>query len=167
MPNVMKVLKAEISRLAKKEAKSATQKLRADTVSLKRRAAQQGRLVAALQRELKKFSGLAKQQRTSGLAPSEQELRGARISSGMVRRVRAKLGLSQAQLAKLVGVSSISIYMWESKSGRLNLRNATRTSFLAVRKLGKREARARLAGASTASIKAPAKKRVSRRKRRK
>ncbi|MDA0578438.1 MAG: helix-turn-helix domain-containing protein [Verrucomicrobia bacterium] len=145
MPNIAKVLREEILRLARKEAKSATSKLRADCVTLKRRAADQKRRVTALERDVKKFRSVAKEGLAQGAAPSEQELRGARISSEMVKRLRAKLGLSQADFARLVNVSAISVYMWERKGGRLQLRNATRTAFLAVRKMGKREAQAKLA----------------------
>ena len=62
-----------------------------------------------------------------------------------MRSLRRKIGLSQDAFAKLVGVSSNAVYQWESKPGMLRLRDNTRAALLAVRKLGAREAKARLA----------------------
>ena len=144
MPNVMSVLKAEIQRLARKEASGLVRRLRADTVWLKSRAAQQKRQIAAMQSELRRLSVVARPLVAATAEPTPDEMNSARISSGMVKRVRAKLGVSQAQLATLVGVNPVSVYMWERKEGRLALRSAARAAFLAVRKLGKREVKARL-----------------------
>jgi DNA-binding XRE family transcriptional regulator len=51
---------------------------------------------------------------------------------------RRRLGLTQAQMAKLVGVSSLSIYKWET--GSVQPREAQRQSIQEALKLGKRQA---------------------------
>jgi len=61
-----------------------------------------------------------------------------------VKQFRAKLDLSQAELAKLLGVSGQAVYLWERRDGRLQLRGKAKASLFALRTLGKREAKARL-----------------------
>lgn len=56
--------------------------------------------------------------------------------------LRQHLGFTQAQMGKLVGASSLSIYKWES--GQVTPRAAQLEKILAVRKIGKREALARI-----------------------
>ncbi len=51
--------------------------------------------------------------------------------------MRSKLGLSAAQMATLLGVSSLSVYKWEKG---VEPRAAQRSKILALRTLGKREA---------------------------
>ena len=56
--------------------------------------------------------------------------------------LRQQFGFTQAQMAKLVGASALSIYKWES--GQVTPRAAQLEKILAVRKVGKREALARV-----------------------
>lgn len=63
--------------------------------------------------------------------------------------MRRKLGLSQESFAKLVGVSPNAVYQWERKSGMLRLRSKTHAAVMAARKLGSREAKAKLAEVAT------------------
>ncbi|MCE9615822.1 MAG: helix-turn-helix domain-containing protein [Lentisphaerae bacterium] len=159
MPNVAVILKAEITRLARKEVRSATGPLRAACVALKRRAAAQGREIAALVKEVRRLRSSTSQSGTAPVASAANETQSARVTSAMVKRVRARLGISQAELGRLVGVSQIAVYMWERKGGRLQLRNATRAAFVGIRKLGKREAQRRLAElAKTAKTAKPSRK---------
>ena len=53
------------------------------------------------------------------------------------------LWMTQAQMARLIGASALSVYKWES--GKVQPRAAQLERILALRKLGKREAAARLA----------------------
>ena len=64
----------------------------------------------------------------------------------MVRKLRAKLGLTQAQIAKLAGVSTLTVWKWETATGRIMLRKRTLDALARVRAMGKREAKAELAG---------------------
>ena len=61
-----------------------------------------------------------------------------------IRSLRRKLGLSQKEFGKLAGVSTGAVTQWERKSGALKLRGATKTALLAIRGIGKAEARKRL-----------------------
>lgn len=57
--------------------------------------------------------------------------------------LRKKLGLSAQEMAKLLGVSALSVYKWES--GKATPRSSHLPAIAAVRKLGKKEALAKLA----------------------
>jgi DNA-binding transcriptional regulator YiaG len=136
--------KQEVVRLARKEAKSAVSPVRKPAWAMRLDVAELKRRVAALERENKRLGGLLAKipQPEPEAAPA-----GARnwISGKGVRSLRQKLGLSQEAFAKLVGVSANAVGLWESKPGTLRLRDVTKAAVMAVRGLGAREARERLA----------------------
>ncbi len=135
MSSLATVLKEEIRRLARKEAKAAVSDLKAsssryrkDIAELKRKIASQDRVIARLSK--------------GKPAPVEKSGVGRRFSPSMVKKHRAKLEISAADYAKLVGVSLLTVYNWEN--GKTRPQAAQLESLAAVRKLGKREAWARL-----------------------
>ncbi len=143
MPNLATTLKEEIRRLAKKEVK-------AQTGSTKQAVAQYRREIAQLKRQLReqdrKIALLGKQtgQRLASPESADESDEGqdVRFSPSWVKSQRKRLGLSAADYAKLVGVSALSIYNWET--GRNRPRQAQVAALAAVRGIGKREALARL-----------------------
>lgn len=144
MPNIAVVLKDEIRRLARKEIRSATKKLQEDNVALKRAITDMKQRLSELERKNKRLSKAAV---AKGVIP-EVAVKGGqdrtRVSAKAIRTLRERLGLTQAELAQLLGVSSQSVYQWESKEGILQLRSAPKAAILQVRTMGKKEARARL-----------------------
>lgn len=146
MPNLAEVLKAEITRLAKKQAKAAVAQLRADVVRLKRDEAEQKRQIAALLRE----SAQRKKAEAKCMAaqPVEACEAGSRqyMTGKGVRSLRSRLGVTQQELAKLADVSAISVFKWEQKPGKLTLRGNTLPTLLALKGIGAKEARRRLGG---------------------
>ena len=68
------------------------------------------------------------------------------FSSKSVKELRAKLGVSQREMALLVGVSTQAVYLWERRGGPLRLRNSTRKILCRLMRMGRREVRAELAG---------------------
>ena len=143
MPNIASVLKTEISRLARKEVRSETDSLkklssqyRSDIAALKRE-------VKALQRQLKSVSKSAGRARPEPQQQEEGEGVRLRFSAKRLAAQRARLGLSAQAFGALVGVTGQSIYKWESGSARP--RASQLRAIAAVRKMGKREAQARLA----------------------
>jgi len=68
----------------------------------------------------------------------------ARITAKMIRSIRAKLNLSQAELAALLGVSGQSVYQWEHKEGRLRFHGSTRVAIETLRKMNWKEAQKQL-----------------------
>jgi DNA-binding transcriptional regulator YiaG len=71
------------------------------------------------------------------LEVAESELRRARLTPEAIRRLRTRLGVTQAQLAALLGVTGPAIAQWESGSSKPRGRN--QAALVALRKLGRRQ----------------------------
>lgn len=139
MPNIATVLKAEISRLARKE-------IRAEMAATKKAAARHRREIAELKRQLKaqakQIAALEKGDKQAKSAAPEAEVVNVRFAPKWVRNHREKLQLSQADYAALIGVSALTIYNWESGKTRPAAKQLA--AWGAVKPLGKREAWKRL-----------------------
>ena len=145
MPNIAKILKEEIQRLAKHEIKSATRGLKKDNSVLKRTVAEMKRRLAKLESINKRWVAKAGADGPKAMKVQDDEIKAARITGKMIRSIRSRLGLSQDAFAKLVGASSQTVLMWEHKDGRLQLRGNRKAAIVGIRKMGKRDAKARLA----------------------
>jgi len=142
MPNVMSVLKAEITRLAKKEAKAAVDPVRKPSIGARKSLADLKQRVAALEKQVKGLNAvLAKVPQPEPVAPVSDK---ARITAKGMRSLRKKLRLSGQEFAKLLGISGKIVYGWEKKNGPLLLRKTTRAAILAIRNLTAGEAKQRL-----------------------
>ncbi|AOS78429.1 hypothetical protein Q5W_05330 [Hydrogenophaga sp. PBC] len=133
-------LKKEIARMARKE-------LKGDIESLRKTAAGHRSEIAALKRELKALRDETKRQarqlkRVPGaVATSTEEAaprrgRQARYSAESFAAMRKKLGITQAQMGQVLGVSTLSVYKWES--GQVMPRQTQQEKILALKKVGKR-----------------------------
>ena len=145
MPNIAKVLKEEMQRLARKEVKTAVSRLHKDTAALKHAAADLKRRVASLERDARRLVLEANKRRKETIQVQDDEVARSRITAKMVRAIRAKLNLSQAELAALIGVNSQSVYQWEHKKGRMGFRGNAKSEIVALRKLNRKEAHQKLA----------------------
>jgi DNA-binding transcriptional regulator YiaG len=140
MPNLLSLLNERIHRLARREIRGQTQKTRRLTAQHRRDIAALKRQVAALARTV---AFLEKQeQRRVASPPALQEAKGVRFSARSVKAQRARLSLSAKDFGRLVGVSALTIYSWES--GKSRPRKKQLPGLAAIRRLGKREARQRL-----------------------
>ena len=149
MSNIAKALKAEISRISRKEAKSATGPIAKSNVDLKKTVVDLKKRLAALEKENKRLlAGVKKERPASAPGPSE-ETRKARITSTTIRSLRSRLGLTQAEFGKLAGVTTGAVYLWENKEGPLNLRENTKAALLSIKGMGAREAKEKLGKAET------------------
>jgi DNA-binding transcriptional regulator YiaG len=138
MPNIGSILKAEITRLARKEVKAQTDQLRKSSALYRRDIAALKRQVTDLQRQLAAVSKTSKRAQ-----PVEStEFTKARFSAKGLKTHRARLGLSAGDYGRLAGVSGQSIYGWEQ--GKTVPRQPQVAALAALRGLGKREATARL-----------------------
>ena len=151
MSNVAKVLKAEIARISKREAKSATQGIGKSTTWLRKTVADLKRRVLLLEKEDTRLVGTVKKYQEESHGKPDEDTKKARLTSKGIRSLRNKLGLSQAGFAKLVGVTTHAVFLWENKEGSLNLRDKTKAALLSIRGLGAREAKEKLAGGGTKS----------------
>ncbi len=143
MPNVQQVLREEIRRLARKEARDEAAAVKKDTVRLKRDVAQLKRDIEDLQRDNRVLRQTLKRV-TDAQVPDQDELQNMRITGKMIRKLRDRLKLTQADLAQLMNVSPQSVYQWERKEGSIRMRIATRVALQRVRQMGVREAQAEL-----------------------
>ena len=144
MANVITELKAEIARIARKQAKQAVAPLRKPATGARHALADLKRRVAALEQDNKRLAALLSKVPQPAPAEEPAEAKGW-ISGKGILSMRRKLGLSQEAFAQLVGVSPNAVYQWERKSGMLRLRSKTQAAVMAARKLGSREAKAKLA----------------------
>ena len=146
MTSFVTSLKEEIRRLARKEIKAQIQRT-------SRAVAQYRREIARLkrqQRENEKRIGQLESQARKPQPLSSGELNGStRFSSRSVKAQRRRTGLSAADYAKLLGVSPLTVYNWEQNKSRP--RKEQFGALVALRGLGKREARSKLALLDTGS----------------
>ena len=144
MPNIASILKAEISRVARKEVRAEIETLKKASVAHRASIAELRRQVSALEKELRR---VAKGAVRSAAAPDSDAEAAAgtkrRFSATRLAAHRAKLGLSAASYGQLAGVSGQTIYHWEQ--GKARPRAAQLASLAAVRDLGAREVVERLA----------------------
>ena len=142
MANIASFLKSEISRLARKEIRTETETLkkasaqyRSDISALKRRLAEQDRLIAQLRKG-----------QPANNAQDAEDSPSLRFRADGFASLRKKLDLSAADMGKLLGVSLQTVYHWEK--GQSKPRSSQLKAIAEVRTLGKRGAAARLNGAS-------------------
>ncbi|MDQ0036799.1 DNA-binding transcriptional regulator YiaG [Variovorax boronicumulans] len=144
MPNIASILKAEISRVARKEVRAEIETLKKASVVHRSSIAELRRQVNALEKELRRVAKGAS--RPTPAPDSGDETSGGtkrRFSPTRLAAHRAKLGLSAASYGQLVGVSGQTIYHWEQ--GKARPRAAQLESLATVRDLGARDIEARLA----------------------
>jgi len=145
MPNIAQVLKEEISRLARKEVRAACDPLRKQVRSLRDKVKQQQSVVARLEKDLSKAAAQSSDTRASLYAPKEKETKTrARATPASIRRHRHRLGLSQADLGKLLGVSTNTVVRWEAGSSRPRAQH--RGALLKLREVGVRDLKQMMSG---------------------
>ena len=140
MANIGNILRDEIARLSRRELRKQVTSLQKTAAGQRRDIAAMKKQIATLERATKAWSKrLQKTLSTSEVAESNIPLR---FRADGLRSLRTKLGLSAEQAGQLLGVSGQSIYAWETK--RSTPRRSQLPAIAALRKIGKREALARL-----------------------
>jgi DNA-binding transcriptional regulator YiaG len=141
MPNIATVLKAEISRVARKDVreqssqlKKASSQYRSDIAALKRR-------VLALEKQINR---LAKPGKRASTETAEDAPGVMRFSAKGFAAQRRRLGLTAAATARLLNVSAQSIYKWED--GKARPRASQFPAIAGMRKMGKHDAAEILSG---------------------
>lgn len=140
MPDVASVLREEISRLARKEIRLQTGPLKKTTSDLRRTVSALKNEVSALQRQVRFLE--TQEKRRLEEEPKEMPAKAVRFSPRWVKADRQRLGLSAKDYGALVGVSSLTIYSWES--GKSKPRAKRLVAWAEIRGIGKREALRRL-----------------------
>jgi len=124
MANVMKVLKDEISRIARSEINAALKPIKSVNASQRKYIAELRRRIELLEKEkkqmVKTISKAVPVEEINAEDPSSRSW----ISSAGIRAMRKRLRLSQKAFADLAGVSVPTVVNWESpkNSGKLTIR---------------------------------------------
>ena len=138
MPDIASVLKQEIKRLARKEVAVIVQPQSKQIQSLKASMRNLRDQVAALEKAISRRS--RETHSTSSQSQTEAASdRAIRINPKSLKSHRRRLNLSQVQIAKLLGVSAVSVTFWES--GRTSPREKNRQAIAALRQMGAKEAK--------------------------
>ena len=161
MAKIEMAIKDAIARGARKHIRSVATPLRRDVRRLRQAVrelrAQVGALREVAARWTESHAGRGWQP-----AVSEDEARAARLSPGLIRKLRLRLALSQAAVARLVGVSPAAVVQWEQ--GRATPAGKNRAALVGLRRLGRRQAKRLLAAAAAEGSK-PRRAAASRRRR--
>jgi DNA-binding transcriptional regulator YiaG len=140
MGKIETTLKAEITRLSRHETKGLISKSTVELRRLRQR-------VASLEHEVRALkASRAEDQTRTKIRTATETVAGepaVRLSPRLIRSLRSRLGISQAELAKLVGMSTVAVGSWES--GKSKPKSASKARIAALRSLGRREVRRLLA----------------------
>jgi len=143
MPNIASLLKEEIARVARKQLRSETEALKKASSHYRSEIAQLKRRIQALEQQAKRLSrGSSRASAGAAEATDGGDGRQVRYSAKSLRSQRKRLGLSAADMAKLIGVSALSVYKWES--GNTRPRQKQVEAIAQLRTIGRREALRRL-----------------------
>ncbi len=140
MANLNSVLNERIARLSRKEIKSQTGPARRLVLQHRRDIAVLKRIVGALQKRLASVEKVATKVVGSEPAPQLPDKTRFRVDGLIAHRKR--LELSAENYGKLVGVTGLTVYAWESRKSRP--RDAQLAKLFSIRGIGKREAERRL-----------------------
>jgi DNA-binding transcriptional regulator YiaG len=145
MPNIGSVLKSEISRVSRKEVRAETQALKKSVAQYRAQIADLKRRMQALEQQVKRLGKSATRVAAARDAGPQPEAP-LRFSAKGLAAQRKRLGLSAAAVARLLGVSALSVYKWES--GKTRPRPRQIEAIATLRGMGRREAARRLEGSA-------------------
>ena len=141
MPNIASLLKQEIARVARKQVRGETETLKKSSSHHRSEIAQLKRRIDALESQLRRVAKGTAQRGAAAAEPGEAGPQ-IRYSAKSLRSQRKRLGLSAASLAKLLGVSALSVYKWESGTTRPRAKQIE--AIATLRGMGRRDAQKRL-----------------------
>jgi DNA-binding transcriptional regulator YiaG len=146
MGKLTEVLRAEITRLARREIKQSALSLASNVTALKRSVSKVLQALAVLERKLDGQTAALRALQTGQVVAEDlgAEDKQSRLSAGLLKKLRKRLKISQMELARLVGVSHPAVAAWEQ--GRAKPRESTRAAIIALRALSPAQIRAKLAG---------------------
>ena len=136
MGKMESILKSEISRLARREIRPLVNPMRRQLRSLLREVVVLRRQTSRMVRTTSRLEQ-AQMEHVGELSVPEPELQRARMSPGLIKKLRGKLGITQGQLAALIDASAAAVQSWEQGIARPGGTN--KASIVALRKLGRRD----------------------------
>ena len=145
MPDIKVLLTEEIRRLAKKEIKIAVTPLAKTIVEQRKTISELKKRIAALENRRATAVAADASEETTPV----EETKKLRLNAAGIIRIRTKLKLTQSDFAKLLNVSTHTVSMWEL--GKNSPRKDARAAICALRTVGKRDLKKRLAELTTAA----------------
>lgn len=144
MINLATAIKSEIAQVANRTLRTEALQLKKATATYEREIAALQRRVEMLERVMERLNAQPAGHRSTRRARAAAAADGPslRFSAKGFTKLRERLGLSAASMGALIGVTAQSVYKWED--GKARPRAAQLQAIAAIRKLGKREATARL-----------------------
>lgn len=142
MPNIGTVLKDEITRVSRKAIRGETQALKKSVTQYRSQIAQLKRRMQALEKQVQRLGRAGGRRAAEPAGEEAEEGSHLRFSAKGLAAHRRRLGLSAAALAKVLGVSALSIYKWES--GKVRPRARQIEAIASLRTMGKRDVAQRL-----------------------
>ncbi len=144
MSTIVKVLKAEIQRIVRREIAQLAAAQKQGLGALKKAQTASKQRIDALEKQVKTQVRAAKRSAAapdlSGDVPDD-----VRVNAKSIKSMRKRLGITQGELAGLLGVSVQVVSVWETKKGRVNIRNsAARAELTALKQAKKADVNARL-----------------------
>ena len=140
MPNLMKELKSEISRLSRKEAKQVIAPVKKASANCRSLIAGLRKQIDVLQKEVAVLKRAAPKADKAILAMHKPQGRFWITGKGL-KALRKRLGLTQAQFGKLAGVSVPTVVNWEGSKGKAPIRlKAAIARLQTMRGMGKKQA---------------------------
>ena len=164
MGKLEQFFKSEMVRLSKREMNRVWVPVKRDVRSLKRTVSQLRRAVLALEQFADRQRKQLAQEEAQLTAPPDT-VKKSRFSPRLIRALRKRLGLSQRELAILSGVTVGAVHQWET--GKFIPKDEKKGVLVALRKLGRREARRLLSSKTVAPSPKRPKRRAIRKKYRK
>ena len=140
MPNLAVTFRQEITRFARREIRSQTQRLRKASAQFRRDIAELKRQTSKLKTEVARLE--RRVGKDVALQTADAESASGRYSARSVISQRKRLGISAADYGKLIGVTGHTVYKWEHGTSRP--RKAQINALASLRTLGKTEAITRL-----------------------
>lgn len=143
MPNIASILKAEISRVARKEVRNETAALKKAASTYRSDIAELKRRIKVLEANLRQLGKASAKRGSSAVAAEGPPQKQLRFSAKGLASQRQRLGLSAAECGLLLGASDQSVYKWED--GKVRPRAKHLAAIAALRTLNKKSANAMLA----------------------
>ena len=136
MGTIEEAVRSAVVRTVRRELRTVLGPMSKEVRELRQSVSQLERTVASLKHSVRKAPSAV-----GGPLPkievTEEEVRRARMSPELIKKLRARLGITQAELAVLVGVTGPAVAQWEG--GTSEPRGENRAIIVGFRKLGRRD----------------------------
>jgi DNA-binding transcriptional regulator YiaG len=141
MTNLATLLKAEISRVARKELRGHLQALKKAVATHRTEIAALKRRAQAAETQVRRLTRASAKPAVADAEPTPA--RQMRFSGSALKALRLRLNLSARECGVLIGVSGLSIYHWEA--GKARPRAKHMPAIAALRSMSKKQAAEKLA----------------------